>query len=71
MPSSFLARTGAPLARTSSHRQQVGRRRIALLCGLLALAIASGLVGSLLRPHPPQQLANQSATGPFSYFPAQ
>ncbi len=70
MSSSFVERTGLSLTRTPSHRQQVGRRRLALACALVALAIASGVVGSLVRPaHKP--LPQYAATGPFSYFPTQ
>ena len=46
------------------------RRRIALACAVLALAIASGVVGSLVRPAD-KVVAERSDTGPFSYFPAQ
>jgi hypothetical protein len=70
MPSSFVARSGLSLARTPSRRQQAVRRRLALLCALVALAIASGVVGSLVRPAPPVA-PERVATGPFSYFPAQ
>ena len=69
MPSSFFARSG-PLARTPSHRQQVGRRRLMVLCALAGLAIASGVVGSLVRPAP-TEMARNAATSPFRYFPAQ
>jgi hypothetical protein len=68
MPSSFTSRSGATLARTPSHRQQAGRRRLAVLCAILGLAIASGVIGSLVRPQPgPIPVA----AGPFSYFPTQ
>ena len=70
MPSSFVARSGLSLARTPNHRQQAGRRRLALLCGLVALAIASGVIGSLVRPAQKPMPAH-AAMGPFSYFPAQ
>ena len=70
MPSSFTAKTGLSLSRTPSHRQQADRRRVGLMCAVVALAIASGVIGSLARPHPkPTPVAE--ATGPFSYFPAQ
>lgn len=70
MPSSFLGSSGRTLARSPNHRQQAGRRRLAVLCAIVALAIASGVIGSLVRPgeRPP---ANQVAMGPFSYIPAQ
>lgn len=70
MPSSFVARTGLSLARTPSHRQQASRRRLALLCAVAGLAIASGVIGSLVRPAP-EPMPMAAATGPFSYFPAQ
>jgi hypothetical protein len=70
MPSSFAARSGLSLSRTPSHRQQTSRRRLGLLCALVALALASGVIGSLVRPAP-EAAPNHSATGPFSYFPAQ
>jgi hypothetical protein len=70
MPSSFVARSGLSLTRTPNQRQQAGRRRLALLCGLVALAIASGVIGSLVRS-PEAPLPAHAATGPFSYFPAQ
>ena len=70
MPSSFVVKTGPSLTRTPNHRQQAGRRRLALLCGLVALAIASGVIGSIVRPAQ-APLPAHPATGPFSYFPAQ
>ena len=70
MPSTFAARSGLSLSRTPSHRQQVSRRRLALLCALVGLALASGVIGSLVRPAA-EALPNHPATGPFSYFPAQ
>lgn len=70
MPSSFAAKSGLLLSRTPSHRQQVSRRRLVLLCALVALALASGVIGSLVRPAP-EALPNHPATGPFSYIPAQ
>ena len=70
MPSSFAANSRAALSRTPSHRQQVGRRRLAVLCAIVGLAIASGVVGTLARPHP-KPIPVAAVTGPFSYFPAQ
>jgi len=70
MPSSLIASSRASLARTPSHRQQVGRRRLAALCAIVGLAIVSGVIGTLSRPHP-KPIPVAAATGPFSYFPAQ
>ncbi len=72
MPSSFATR-GPALARTPSYRQQVQRRRLLVVCAIAGLALASGLIGSLIRPaaDPAAQVASQGDRGPFSYFPAQ
>ncbi|MFN3583995.1 hypothetical protein [Phenylobacterium sp.] len=68
MRNSFAAREGARLLKTPSPRRRAGRRRLAAVCGVLALALASGLIGSLTAggqdPRSPE-------TGPFSYFPHQ
>ena len=69
MPSSFASHTGPALRRTPSHRQQALRRRVGIACAIVALAIVSGVVGSLVRPAPP--LPAHADTGPFSYFPSQ
>ena len=70
MPTSFAAKSGLSLTRTPNHRQQAIRRRLALACAVVALALASGVIGSLVRPAS-EALPNHPATGPFSYFPAQ
>lgn len=70
MATSFAPRTGLSLAKSPSHRQQAGRRRLAVLCAIAGLALASGVIGSLLRPAP-DPLPAHAATGPFSYFPTQ
>jgi hypothetical protein len=70
MPSSFAGRSGPILARTPNHRQQASRRRLAVLCAIAGLALASGVIGSLVRPEP-KPLPAQASTGPFSYFPTQ
>jgi len=54
--------------KTPSWRQQAGRRRLAVACAILALALVSGLIGSLV--HPVHALSSRPATGPFSYFPS-
>lgn len=55
------------LLKSPTYRQQIGRRRLAIACGVVALALASGLIGSLIRPAAP--FVHEAATGPFSYFP--
>jgi hypothetical protein len=60
---------GAPLIKSPSVRQLYRRRGALTACGLLLLALGSGVVGSIThsggvplgRPH----------TGPFSYFPSE
>ncbi|HEY2356952.1 MAG TPA: hypothetical protein VGH86_05845 [Phenylobacterium sp.] len=65
--SGYNARRGPILTMTPNHRQLIWRRRLVILGAVLALALASGLVGSLRQtvPVPPP------ATNPFSYFPSQ
>jgi len=67
MRNSFVAETGLKLARSPSARQQVMRRRLAVAGGLVALALASMVVGDLTARHGPGHAA---ITGPFSYFPS-
>ena len=68
MRNSFVAETGLKLTRSPSARQQVMRRRLAVVGGLAALAVASAVVGSLTTPH--RSGGATAATGPFSYFPS-
>jgi len=67
MRSSFVSRSGFVLAKSPSYRQQATRRRMMVICAVLALALASGLVGTLTASHHDEELAR--STGPFSYFP--
>jgi hypothetical protein len=69
MRTGFATRRGALLMKTPTYRQQAGRRRLAVICGVLGLALVSGLVGSLIRPQ--THLSSRPATGPFSYFPSE
>ncbi|MFI4965567.1 MAG: hypothetical protein ACHP9T_09390 [Caulobacterales bacterium] len=55
--------------KTPSYRQQAVRRRLTVVCVVLGLALASGLVGSLI--HPVSAPSSRPATGPFSYLPSQ
>ncbi|HET6971185.1 MAG TPA: hypothetical protein VFH92_08670 [Phenylobacterium sp.] len=70
MRSSFTVNTGLKLARTPSVREQAQRRRMAILCAIAGLALASGVFGVLTAPHGVQAVAERS-TGPFSYFPSE
>jgi hypothetical protein len=72
MRSSFTSYSGLSLARTPSWRQQAMRRRLMLICAILALALASGVIGSLTAPRgdiASRSDASRSDVGPFSYFP--
>lgn len=69
MRSSFSATTGLQLLKTPNHRQRVGRRRLMVVCAMLGLALASGVIGALTHPQPDQVATGQ--TGPFSYFPSE
>ena len=67
MRSSFTSRSGFALMKTPSYRQQATRRRLMVVCAVLGLALASGLIGSLTAPK--GDAVAQASTGPFSYFP--
>jgi len=72
MRSSFAVERSGPLIRTPNARRQAQQRRLAILCAVLGLALASGIAGALIRPAdtaPDRASPNQSSTGPFSYFP--
>lgn len=69
MRSSFATGRAAMLMKTPSHRQEATRRRLAVACAVLGLALASGVIGSLA--HPISAPSSRPATGPFSYFPSE
>ncbi|THD60409.1 hypothetical protein [Phenylobacterium sp.] len=69
MRTGFATGRGATLTKTPSYRQQAGRRRMAVVGGVLGLALAGGLIGALI--HPRTHASDQAATGPFSYFPSE
>lgn len=69
MGSRFQSRDGFVLIKTPSARQQQARRKLAIICGILALALASGLIGSLTSPN--TAIVEKPTTGPFSYFPSE
>jgi hypothetical protein len=68
MQSGFAPRRGPILTKTPTHREQAVRRRLAVICGILALALASGLIGSLIRPA--HAVSDGPQAGPFTYFPS-
>jgi hypothetical protein len=68
MRSSFAAR-GGHLLKSPNYRHQAARRRLMAACAVLALALASGVIGTLSAHR--DEAATNAATGPFSYFPHQ
>jgi len=56
---------GFGLVKTPNARTQAQRRRLAVLCAVVGLALASGVVGSLTAPRTPAS----SDPAPFSYYP--
>lgn len=70
MRSSFASRAGLRLAKTPSHRDQVARRRLAVIGAILGLAFVSGLIGWATAPGG-ASLPAAPQTGPFSYFPSE
>lgn len=71
--SRFAHTAGFTLMKTPSYRQQVARRRLMVVCAILGLALASGLIGSLSAPPSGRggEAVAKITTGPFSYFPHQ
>jgi hypothetical protein len=69
MRSSHATLRGALLQKTPNAREQAGRRRAAVVCAMLGLALAAGLIGSVINTD--QGLSRRLATGPFSYFPSE
>ena len=68
MRSSFAVQTGLQLAKSPNYRERALRRRVALACALLGLALVSGVIGALTPPAPDRVAAQPAHTGPFSYF---
>ena len=69
MRSSFVSRSGFSLMKTPNHRQQAGRRRMMVVATVLAMAVASGVIGSMT--HSRGEVSGKAHTGPFSYFPSE
>lgn len=61
-------RDGYVLVKSPNARQQAARRRLVAVCGVLALAMASGVIGVM--SHGRGEALRQPHTGPFSYFPS-
>lgn len=68
MRESFASRGGFVLVKSPNARHQAARRRAITACAVLALALASGVIGAI--GHAPSQLGKRH-TGPFSYFPSE
>lgn len=68
MRSSFTPVTGLKLSRTPSVRNEVLRRRLAVVACLLAL-MAGGVGLGLISA--PEAADTSGRTGPFSYFPSE
>jgi hypothetical protein len=68
MRSSFASHRGLTLMKTPNSRQEASRRRLAVACAMVGLALVSGVIGTLTHAAPGDAFAKAS-TGPFSYFP--
>ena len=68
MRSSFASGGGLGLTKTPNVRQLASRRRLMVLCGVIALALVSGVFGALTGS---SDEPLQRAVGPFSFFPTQ
>lgn len=62
----FATRDSRVLVKSPNYRQQAFRRRAAVAGGILALAVASGVIG-VLTPRQGETL-DKPQTGPFSYL---
>jgi hypothetical protein len=66
----FGSRDSSVLVKSPNLRQQGARRRRVALCGVLGLAVASGVIGAVSSPRGADPIG-QLRTGPFSYFPSE
>lgn len=67
MRSSFASHRGLTLMKSPNSRQEASRRRLAVACAMVGLALISGVIGTLT--HAPSDVFAKASTGPFSYFP--
>jgi hypothetical protein len=69
MRDSYVPRGGFVLIKSPNARHQAARRRALVICGVLALALASGVIGAIGHPRPTP--LGKPHTGPFSYVPSE
>lgn len=69
MRESYAPRGRLVLIKSPNVRQQAARRRALTAAGVLALAVLSGVIGAMARPH--GEPLGRPHTGPFSYFPSE
>jgi len=69
MRDAFATRTGPILVKSPNARHQAARRRVVVICSVLALAVASAVVGVMARSS--HEALREPQTGPFSYLPSQ
>ena len=69
MRETFASRDGHVLVKSPNLRQQAARRRAVVAGGVLAAALASGVVGFMTRDRAPA--LHEPQTGPFSYLASQ
>ncbi|HKR89564.1 MAG TPA: hypothetical protein VJS38_15430 [Phenylobacterium sp.] len=67
----FASRNADVLVKSPNLRQQAARRRAFAVCGVLGLAIASGVIGAISRSDRATEAVGRPHTGPFSYFPSE
>lgn len=70
MRDAHASRNTLTLVKSPNLREQAARRRTLAICGVLGLAIASGVVGALAHRDGGETLGKPH-TGPFSYFPSE
>jgi hypothetical protein len=70
MRGQYAPRTTIALVKSPNLRQQAARRRSLAICGVLGLAIVSGVIGALSH-RGGDEVHGQAHTGPFSYFPSE
>ena len=67
MRSNFASHRGLTLMKSPNARHEASRRRWAVACAMVGLALVSGVIGTLT--HAPSDASAKASTGPFSYFP--